>query len=50
MAAKPTHHRVDRRLVAEVLASGLEPATAKARQQAVRRFGAWIQLLGIKPP
>jgi integrase len=41
---------VDRRLVAELLASGLEPATAKARQQAVRRFSAWIQLLGIKPP
>jgi integrase len=54
---------VDRRLVtewvAEVLASGLEPATAKARQLAVRRFSAWMdaedtidytdQLLGIKP-
>jgi integrase/recombinase XerD len=56
--------RVDRRLVtewvAELLASGLEPATAKARQLAVRRFSAWMdaedtidyadQLLGIKPP
>ena len=36
--------------MAELLAGGLEHATAKARQQAVRRFSAWIQLLGIKPP
>lgn len=56
--------RVDRALVtewvAELLASGLEPATARARQLAVRRFSAWMgdedtidytdQLLGIKPP
>ena len=56
--------RVDRRLVtewvAELLARGLEPATARARQLAVRRFRPWMdgedtidytdQLLGIKPP
>lgn len=56
--------RIDRALVtewvAELLASGLEPATARARQLAVRRFSAWMdgedtieytdQLLGIKPP
>ena len=56
--------RVDRALVtewvAELLASGLEPATARARQLAVRRFSAWMgdedtidytdQLLGIEPP
>ena len=46
--------------MAELLASGLEPATARARPLAVRRFLAWMdgedtidytdQLLGIKPP
>jgi integrase/recombinase XerD len=56
--------RIDRALVtdwvAELLASGLEPSTVKARQLALRRFSAWMsdeddidytdQLLGIKPP
>lgn len=46
--------------VAELLATGLEPSTVKARQLAVRRFSAWLdgeddvpyndQLLGIRPP
>jgi integrase len=58
MAAKPTPLVTE--WVAELLASGLEPATAKARQLAVRWFSAWMdaddtidhtdQLLAIKPP
>lgn len=47
--------------VAELLANGAEPATARIRQQAVRRFSAWLAdpeqgeidtdpLLGMKPP
>jgi hypothetical protein len=40
MAAKPTPLVTE--WVAELLASGLEPATAKARQLAVRRFSAWM--------
>lgn len=45
--------------VAHVLDAGLSPATAKARQLAVRRFAAWLTdegeidadpLLGIRPP
>jgi site-specific recombinase XerD len=56
--------RIDRTLVtewvAELLASGMEPSSAKTRRQAVRRFSAWMdgeddldytdQLLGLKPP
>ena len=56
---------LDRRLltawVAELLANGAEPATARVRQQAVRRFAAWLAdpdqgeidadpFLGMKPP
>lgn len=58
------HPWIDRALVtewvAELLASGLQPSTVKARQLAVRRFSAWMAeeddidysdvLLGIKPP
>ena len=42
-----------------LLASGLEPATVRARQLAVRRYSAWLvdegeldrdELLGVKPP
>jgi site-specific recombinase XerD len=45
--------------VAELLESGLEPATARARQLSLRRFSAWLaeegeidrdELLGLKPP
>jgi site-specific recombinase XerD len=48
--------------VAELLDNGAEPATARTRQQAVRRFSAWLAdpdqggeldedpLLGMKPP
>lgn len=45
--------------VAELLAGGAQPATARIRQAAVRRFSAWLAgegdidadpLLGIKPP
>jgi site-specific recombinase XerD len=47
--------------VAELLANGAEAATARTRQQAVRRFSAWLAdpdqgeldtdpLLGMKPP
>jgi site-specific recombinase XerD len=45
--------------VAELLASGAEAATARARQLGVRRFSAWLaeegetdrdELLGLKPP
>jgi site-specific recombinase XerD len=56
---------IDRELlaqwVAELLANGAEAATARTRQQAVRRFSAWLAdpnqgeldtdpLLGVKPP
>ena len=54
---------VDRALVrgfvADILAGGAEPATARARQLAVRRFAAWCEeegeidadpLVGLKPP
>ncbi|HEX4100523.1 MAG TPA: tyrosine-type recombinase/integrase [Pseudonocardiaceae bacterium] len=45
--------------VAGLLASGAEPATARARHQALRRFSAWLtdeeeidrdELLSLKPP
>ncbi|MGW4533174.1 tyrosine-type recombinase/integrase [Nocardia sp. NPDC004340] len=45
--------------VANLLTSGLEPATARARQLALRRFSVWLveedeldsdPLLGLKPP
>ncbi|WP_281688899.1 tyrosine-type recombinase/integrase [Pseudonocardia thermophila] len=45
--------------VAELLDSGAEPATARARQLAVKRFSAWLadegeidrdDLVGLKPP
>jgi site-specific recombinase XerD len=45
--------------VADLLARGAEPATARIRQQAVRRFAAWLAsedeidadpFLGVKPP
>jgi site-specific recombinase XerD len=44
---------------ADLLANGAEPATARARQQALRRFSAWLAeegeldadpLLGMRPP
>jgi integrase len=49
------------RWVTHILASGAEPATARIRQQAVRRFAAWLAdpeqgeldadpFLGMKPP
>lgn len=54
---------LDRRTVngwiAAILETGAEPATARARQLAVRRFSAWLaeeeeierdELLGVKPP
>jgi site-specific recombinase XerD len=57
------HPALDRRLVkawvADLLANGAEPATARSRQVAVRRFAAWLvedgeiddnPLLGLKPP
>ena len=47
--------------IAKLMANGAEPATARTRQQAVRRFSAWLAspeqgeldadpLLGVKPP
>jgi site-specific recombinase XerD len=45
--------------IADLLAAGAEPATARSRQMALRRFSAWLEeegeidrdeLLGIKPP
>jgi site-specific recombinase XerD len=48
-----------RSFVAEVIADGAEPATARARQLAVRRFSAWCEeegeidsdpLVGLRPP
>lgn len=45
--------------VAGLLSSGVEPATARARQMALRRFLAWLlaedeierdELIGLKPP
>lgn len=53
------HKNYVRAWVAELLAEGAEPATAKIRQLAVRRFSAWLAeegevaedpLLGLKPP
>ncbi len=45
--------------VADLLADGVQPSTAKARQLALRRFSSWLEeegeidadpLLGLKPP
>ncbi|WP_406399193.1 tyrosine-type recombinase/integrase [Streptomyces sp. NBC_00879] len=62
-AATGTEPVLDRgtvnRFIASLIAGGAEPATARSRQLAVRRFSAWCaeegeidtdQLLGLKPP
>jgi site-specific recombinase XerD len=63
--AQTTHHPLDRAAlqgwVTHILHTGAEPATARIRQQAVRRFAAWLAdpeqqelpadpFLGLKPP
>ncbi|MCV7050478.1 tyrosine-type recombinase/integrase [Mycobacterium heidelbergense] len=62
-AAQPDEHPLTRaalqRWIAHLMDSGAEPATARIRQQAVRRFAAWLAdeeaidenpFLGLKPP
>lgn len=55
----PLDRRTLQRWVAHLLERGAEPATARIRQQAVRRFAAWLAdegeinadpFLGMKPP
>jgi integrase len=59
--APPLDRQTLQRWVTHILASGAEPATARIRQQAVRRFAAWLAdpeqgeieadpFLGMKPP
>ena len=59
--AEPLDMTTLQRWVKHILATGAEPATARIRQQAVRRFAAWLAdpeqaeidtdpFLGMKPP
>jgi site-specific recombinase XerD len=59
--ADPLDRATLQRWVTHILANGAEPATARIRQQAVRRFAAWLAdpeqgeidadpFLGMKPP
>jgi len=56
---RPSHRRTVAAFVAALLEAGAEPATARSRHLALRRFSAWLadedeiaddRLLGSEPP